>query len=198
LDFDILWFINNSYMIRLIQIPIIFLTLLLGCTNVGKQKDAPNSNTTSTPVAVPKSAVSPPSAPLQSGTNPASTAGKPASDVSTPPAAASNTRSMPVPTMDRTPPDASTDTRIPAKAFKVLKYVRENGIAPSGYEGGRRFGNYEKQLPQKDGFQRINYQEWDVNPKIRGKNRGAERLVTSPVKAYYTGDHYRTFIEMKN
>jgi ribonuclease T1 len=183
-------------MIRLIQIPIIFLTLMLGCTNVGKQKDAPNSNTTSTPVVVPKSAVSPTAAPVQSGTNPASTAGKAASDVSTPPAPASNTR-MPVPTIDRTPPNVSTDTRIPAKAFKVLKYVRENGVAPSGYEGGRRFGNYEKRLPQKDGFQRINYQEWDVNPKIQGKNRGAERLITSPVKAYYTGDHYRTFIEMK-
>jgi ribonuclease T1 len=185
-------------MIRLIQIPIIFLTLLLGCTNVAKQKDAPNANATTTPVVVPKSAVSAPSAPVQSGTNPALSGGKAASDVSTPPAAASNTRSMPVPTMDRTPPNVSTDTRIPAKAFKVLKYVRENGVAPSGYEGGRRFGNYEKRLPQKDGNQRINYQEWDVNPKIQGKNRGAERLITSPVKAYYTGDHYRTFIEMKN
>ncbi len=184
-------------MIRLIQIPVIFLTLLLGCTNVAKQKDASNSDTTSTPVVIPKSAVSPSNAPVPSGTNPVAPVGKPASDVSTPPAAASNTRSMPVPT-DRTPPDVSTDTRIPAKAFKVLKYVRENGVAPSGYEGGRRFGNYEKRLPQKDGNQRINYQEWDVNPKIRGKNRGAERLITSPVKAYYTGDHYRTFIEMKN
>jgi ribonuclease T1 len=92
----------------------------------------------------------------------------------------------------------STDARIPAKAFKILKYVRTNGVAPSGYEGGRRFGNYEKRLPQKDERSaRINYQEWDVNPRIPGRNRGAERLVTSPVKAYYTGDHYRTFIEMK-
>ncbi|MEY4936775.1 MAG: hypothetical protein RIS64_3134 [Bacteroidota bacterium] len=185
-------------MIRLIQIPVIILTLLLGCTNVAKQKDTANADATAKPVVVPKSAVSPPNAPVQSGTNPALSSGKPASDVSTPPAAASNTRSMPVPTIDRTPPDVSTDTRIPAKAFKVLKYVRENGVAPSGYEGGRRFGNYEKRLPQRDGNQRINYQEWDVNPKIQGKNRGAERLITSPVKAYYTGDHYRTFIEMKN
>jgi ribonuclease T1 len=190
-------------MSRLIQIPIIFLTLLLGCTNVAKQPDAAKSDVASKPVLVPKSAASSSSAPTQMGINPAlpaatqkESAGKAASDVSSPPAA-SNTR-MPVPTIDRTPPDVSTDARIPAKAFKVLKYVRANGVAPDGYEGGRRFGNYEKQLPQQDERrQRINYQEWDVNPKIQGKNRGAERLITSPVKAYYTGDHYRTFIEMK-
>jgi guanyl-specific ribonuclease Sa len=194
-------------MSRLIQIPIIFLTLLFGCTNVAKQPDASKSDTASKPVLVPKSAVSAPTAPIlsspnpvsapaQRGENPALSAGKAASDVSAPPAA-SNTR-LPVPTIDRTPPDVSTDARIPAKAFKVLKYVRANGVAPAGYEGGRRFGNYEKRLPQQDERrQRINYQEWDVNPKIQGKNRGAERLITSPVKAYYTGDHYRTFIEMK-
>jgi ribonuclease T1 len=88
---------------------------------------------------------------------------------------------------------------VPTKALKVLKYVRENGVAMDGYVGGRKFGNYENLLPKKDASGRkINYQEWDVNPKIQGKNRGAERLVTgSDGKAYYTDDHYGSFVEVR-
>jgi ribonuclease T1 len=41
------------------------------------------------------------------------------------------------------------------------------------------------------------YREWDVNPKKKGKNRGAERLVTSEKRAWYTRDHYETFEELK-
>jgi len=89
--------------------------------------------------------------------------------------------------------------KIPQKVYEVLKYIKENGEAPDGYVGGRKFGNYEKQLPQKDANgRRINYQEWDVNPKQQGRNRGAERLVTgSDNKAYYTQNHYKTFIEIE-
>jgi guanyl-specific ribonuclease Sa len=84
---------------------------------------------------------------------------------------------------------------IPQKAFDILRYVKENGRAKEGYVGGRKFSNYEKLLPTEDEKgQKIVYQEWDVNPKIQGKNRGAERMVTgSDGKAYYTSDHYRTF-----
>lgn len=89
--------------------------------------------------------------------------------------------------------------KIPQKVYEVLKYVKENGTAPNGYVGGRKFGNYEKQLPQKDeNGRRINYQEWDVNPKQQGRNRGAERLVTgSNDKAYYTKNHYKSFINVE-
>jgi ribonuclease T1 len=85
---------------------------------------------------------------------------------------------------------------VPTKALQVLKYVREHGVAMDGYVGGRRFGNFENLLPKKDKTgKRIEYQEWDVNPKIQGKNRGAERLITgSDGKAYYTDDHYRSFL----
>jgi ribonuclease T1 len=88
---------------------------------------------------------------------------------------------------------------VPTKALKVLKYVRENGVAIEGYVGGRKFGNYEGLLPKKDGSgKRINYQEWDVNPKTEGKNRGKQRLITgSDEKAYYTSDHYKSFVEIK-
>ena len=45
---------------------------------------------------------------------------------------------------------------------------------------------------------RIEYKEWDVNPKKPGKNRGAERLITGDNRsAYYTKDHYKTFIQFK-
>ena len=85
---------------------------------------------------------------------------------------------------------------VPEKALRILKYVRENGVAMSGYVGGRRFGNFEGLLPKKDACgKRIDYQEWDVNSKIQGKNRGAERLITgTDVKGYYTSDHYGSFL----
>jgi ribonuclease T1 len=45
---------------------------------------------------------------------------------------------------------------------------------------------------------RINYREWDVNPKIEGKNRGKERLVTGDDdSAYFTNDHYQSFKKIK-
>jgi ribonuclease T1 len=88
---------------------------------------------------------------------------------------------------------------IPQKALDVLAYVREHGRAPEGYVGGRRFGNFEQHLPRQstDGG-RIDYREWDVNPRQRGRNRGTERLVTSSDgRAWYTNDHYNSFTEIK-
>lgn len=94
---------------------------------------------------------------------------------------------------------SNKQSKIPQKVYEVLKYIKENGSAPDGYVGGRKFGNYEKQLPQKDdNGRRINYQEWDVNPKQQGRNRGAERLVTgSDGRAYYTKNHYKSFINVE-
>lgn len=90
---------------------------------------------------------------------------------------------------------SNKQSKIPQKVYEVLKYIKENGTAPDGYVGGRKFGNYEKHLPQKDeNGRRINYQEWDVNPKKQGRNRGAERLVTgSDGRAYFTKNHYKSF-----
>ncbi|GAB3501448.1 hypothetical protein GCM10027341_28290 [Spirosoma knui] len=94
--------------------------------------------------------------------------------------------------------DTSVDN-VPAKVKQVLDYIRKNRRAPDGYVGGRTFGNFENHLPKLDASgQRIRYQEWDVNPKIRGQNRGAERLITgSDNRAYYTRDHYNSFVEIK-
>ena len=94
---------------------------------------------------------------------------------------------------------SSTQEAIPAKVREVLAYVREHKRAPAGYVGGRKFGNYENHLPKTTPQgQRIQYQEWDVNPKKENQNRGAQRLVTgSDDRAWYTRDHYNSFVEVK-
>ena len=88
---------------------------------------------------------------------------------------------------------------VPVHARETLAYIRQHGYAPPGYVGGRVFGNYEGALPRYDTrHKRIEYREWDVHPKAEGRNRGAERLVTgSDGRAWYTADHYRTFIEVR-
>jgi len=81
----------------------------------------------------------------------------------------------------------------PQKAYDLLKRLEERqGIPLPGYVGGRDFQNRERRLPR--GY----YREYDVNPKIRGRGRDAERIVIEQRsgKAYYTGDHYRTFVPL--
>jgi len=94
---------------------------------------------------------------------------------------------------------AAAKDPIPVHARETLAYVRQHGYAPPGYVGGRVFGNYEGQLPRYNAKRkRIEYREWDVRPRAEGKNRGAERLVTgNDGRAWYTADHYRTFLEVK-
>jgi guanyl-specific ribonuclease Sa len=76
------------------------------------------------------------------------------------------------------------------KAKDLLEAIQQHeGKALPGYIGGRVFQNREKRLPRGD------YREYDVNPKIRSHSRDAERIVVEQDtgRAYYTGDHYRTF-----
>ena len=83
---------------------------------------------------------------------------------------------------------------VPRKAREVLEDVRtRNGEPPPGHVGGRTFENRERRLP------RGTYREYDVNPRVRGQNRGPERIVIEQKtgKAYYTGDHYRTFVPIE-
>lgn len=102
---------------------------------------------------------------------------------------------------DESPSEASRKKgNFPPKVYEVLEYIDTHDKAPNGYVGGRRFGNYEKLLPQKSkvGQKKINYREWDVNKKVKGKNRGAERLVTGDDKsAFYTADHYKSFRQIR-
>jgi ribonuclease T1 len=83
--------------------------------------------------------------------------------------------------------------------MEVLAFVEEHHDAPQGYVGGRIFQNREQILPKINAKGiKINYQEWDVHKKEARKNRGAERLVTSEDHhAYYTSNHYKSFIKIK-
>jgi ribonuclease T1 len=62
--------------------------------------------------------------------------------------------------------------RIPEHVIAVYQHVLRTGHAPPGHVGGRVFENREQRLPSGG-----NYHEFDVNPKIAGRNRGAERLI---------------------
>ena len=80
---------------------------------------------------------------------------------------------------------------VPDKALHVLQIVRDTGQPPDGYVGGRVFQNREGRLPS-DG----DYREFDVDPHRGGRN--AERIIVewNTKKAWYTGDHYQTFIPL--
>lgn len=89
--------------------------------------------------------------------------------------------------------DSSRDDGVPRKARDLLKQLQERHGEPlPSYVGGRTFLNRERRLPPG------RYREYDVNPKIPGRSRDAERLVIEQRtgRAYYTGDHYRTFIRL--
>jgi len=92
---------------------------------------------------------------------------------------------------------------VPREALATLAYIRAHDASPPGHVGGRRFGNYgrsgEQKLPQRDAQGRpIDYREWDIHPKVPGRNRGPQRLVTgSDGRAWYTADHYATYTEIK-
>ncbi|HKN86680.1 MAG TPA: ribonuclease domain-containing protein [Nitrospiraceae bacterium] len=112
------------------------------------------------------------------------------SSASAPPA-----RTMPI--VDIASPAApSTDHSAPSPlltAQEILKAVQtRHGDPLPGYVGGRTFQNRERRLPPG------RYREYDVNPKLPGRNRGPERIVIEQRtgKAYYTGDHYVTFIPL--
>ncbi len=110
----------------------------------------------------------------------------------------------PGPQQPQPAPDASVRARpeakqrevsgtIPSAARETLKAIEaRHGDPLPGYVGGRNFQNRERVLP------RGRYREYDVHPKMPGKNRGAERIVINQAngKAYYTADHYRSFVPM--
>ncbi len=93
----------------------------------------------------------------------------------------------------------NSNNAIPAKAYTVVAYIKANNSAMDGYVGGRVFTNREGNLPRLDAQgNEITYQEWDVNRKVKGQNRGAERICTgSDGRSWYTNDHYSTFTEIK-
>lgn len=90
---------------------------------------------------------------------------------------------------------------IPDHVWDTLELIDAGDWPPDdapGTQGGRRFGNYEGELPAVgDDGNPASYQEWDVNPKKPGRSRDAERIVTgADGSAWYTADHYESFTRM--
>jgi len=101
---------------------------------------------------------------------------------------------------------------IPAKRLSSLarnvqesfmKYRQNNwsGNVPGqtpGTRAGGIFRNADSRLPTRDFRGRtITYREFDVNNKIQGMRRDAQRFVVgSDGSVYFTADHYRTFIRI--
>jgi ribonuclease T1 len=94
---------------------------------------------------------------------------------------------------------STTNEAIPDKAYRTWHYIQTHHRAPDNYVGGRVFQNRERKLPNTNANgEKATYYEWDINPKRKGQNRGAERLVSEEyLRAWYTPDHYNTFIELK-
>ena len=91
------------------------------------------------------------------------------------------------------PPRTGIEHRVPEKAYELLEALRQRRGEPlPGYVGGKAFRNREHRLP------RGRYKEYDVNRRVPGRSRDAERLVIEQGtgKAYYTNDHYRTFVPL--
>lgn len=89
-----------------------------------------------------------------------------------------------------TAPHIRHEGAAPQKAHDLLAQLQaRHGEPLPGYIGGREFQNRERRLPPG------HYHEYDVNQKIRGRPRDAERIVVEQDtgKAYYNSDHYRTF-----
>jgi guanyl-specific ribonuclease Sa len=87
--------------------------------------------------------------------------------------------------------DLDANSSVPQKALNVLHVVRSTGQPPEGYVGGRVFQNREGYLPPNG-----DYREFDVDPHNGGRN--AERIIVewNTKKAWYTADHYQTFIPL--
>ena len=119
------------------------------------------------------------------------------SDPTVPSASVPSVQSARPALLDATPPLDRQLHRVsqdpPQKAKDLLEAIQQHeGKALPGYIGGGVFQNRERRLPHG------HYREYDVNPKIRGRSRDAERIVIEQDtgKAYYTDDHYRTFIPL--
>lgn len=82
---------------------------------------------------------------------------------------------------------------LPPEARATLAAIRSGGPFPY-LQDGRTFGNREKLLPRHE---RGYYREYTVRtPGAPG--RGARRLVAGRGgELYYTADHYRTFMRIR-
>lgn len=91
--------------------------------------------------------------------------------------------------------DGRGQYNVPRDANTMARTVRDHrGQAPRGHVGGEVFENREGKLPQGG-----SYRSYDVHPYTKGQRRDAERVVRDgrSGKAWYTRDHYRSFVEIR-
>ncbi|WP_338837197.1 ribonuclease domain-containing protein [Gordonia polyisoprenivorans] len=112
----------------------------------------------------------------------------------------SSTRSTSAQSTSTPSTSAPAGSRVPARVRETLALI-DAGTWPAaanapGTHGGIVFRNNEGRLPSATSSGKaITYREWDVNPKRPGRSRDAERIVTgSDGSAWYTDDHYQTFV----
>ena len=93
----------------------------------------------------------------------------------------------------------SGTTIIPDKAKDIAKQVKSNnGAPPKGYKGGRMYKNISLEEGAQKLPEGVNYREYDINPYVKGQNRGAERIVIGDDNSvWYTNDHYYTFTQIE-
>jgi ribonuclease T1 len=82
---------------------------------------------------------------------------------------------------------------LPPEARETLALIRQGGPFPYAKDG-TEFHNREGRLPPKpSGY----YREYTV-PTPGARDRGARRIVMGAQgEAYYTGDHYRSFMRIR-
>jgi len=82
---------------------------------------------------------------------------------------------------------------LPVEAQRTMTLIKQDGPFPYSRDGVT-FGNYEKRLPLR---QRGYYREFTVKtPGSRG--RGARRIISGRAgEYYYSGDHYRSFQQIR-
>jgi len=86
-----------------------------------------------------------------------------------------------------------TANRLPPEARSTINLIRQGGPFPYAKDG-TVFQNRERRLPQAT---KDYYREYTVKtPGVR--HRGARRIVTGQgSEIYYTGDHYASFVRVK-
>ena len=91
---------------------------------------------------------------------------------------------------------------LPAEAKQTLLLIQKGGPFPYPYKDGSIFGNFERHLPEK---KRGYYREYTV-PTPGRSDRGPRRIIAGEGIAgsvaasgeyYYTGDHYRSFLRIR-
>lgn len=94
---------------------------------------------------------------------------------------------------------SGSTTIIPDKAKDIAKQVKSNnGAPPKGYKGGRMYKNISLEEGAQKLPEGVNYREYDINPYVKGQNRGKERIVIGDDNSvWYTNDHYYTFTQIE-